>query len=52
MELVVLGDKKYNIRAKLPQKFLTCDQQVSALIDQATDPAILGRTWKGWEPFM
>ncbi|KAL8588517.1 hypothetical protein ACOMHN_043866 [Nucella lapillus] len=49
---VVLGDKKENIRAQLPEKGLTEEQQIAALIDQATDPNILGRTYIGWEPWM
>lgn len=30
---------------------LTSQQQVECLIEQATDPAILGLTWKGWQPW-
>uniref|UniRef100_A0A131YHX4 DNA-dependent protein kinase catalytic subunit n=1 Tax=Rhipicephalus appendiculatus TaxID=34631 RepID=A0A131YHX4_RHIAP len=30
---------------------LTPQQQVECLIEQATDPAILGLTWKGWQPW-
>ncbi|XP_076445486.1 DNA-dependent protein kinase catalytic subunit-like [Babylonia areolata] len=51
-ETVVLGDKRDNVRARLPDRGLTEEQQVSALIDQAMDPNILGRTWSGWEPWM
>lgn len=50
-EKVVLGDAD-NVRAKLPETSLTVEQQVSALIDQATDSNILGRVWIGWEPWM
>ncbi len=52
MAEVVLGDKAYDIRAKLPQKGLTPEQQVACLLNQATDPSILGRVWVGWEPWM
>ncbi|KAK8776726.1 hypothetical protein V5799_029934 [Amblyomma americanum] len=30
---------------------LTPQQQVECLIEQATDPAILGLTWLGWQPW-
>ena len=50
-EMVALGQKD-NARFKLPAKGLTVEQQVTALIDQATDRNILGRTWVGWEPWM
>lgn len=51
-ENVALGDKHENIRAKLQATGLTEEEQVAALIDQAMDPNILGRTWAGWEPWM
>ena len=51
-ESVALGDKHENIRAKLLATGLTEEEQVAALIDQATDQNILGRTWAGWEPWM
>jgi len=47
-----MGDRKDNIRASLPACGLTADQQVDCLIDLATDPNILGRSWVGWEPWM
>lgn len=50
-ELVALGMKD-NVRAQLPPTGLTVEQQVSALIDQVTDPNILGRTWIGWEAWV
>ncbi|KAL5017908.1 hypothetical protein ScPMuIL_003630 [Solemya velum] len=50
-EKVVLGDSD-NVRARLPETALTVEEQVSALIDQATDPNILGRVWIGWEPWV
>ncbi|RUS72684.1 hypothetical protein EGW08_019554 [Elysia chlorotica] len=49
---VLMGDKKENARAELPAHGLTVEQQVTALIDHATDPNILGRTWGGWEPWV
>lgn len=50
-EKVVLGDKTDNVRAVLPKTSLTIEQQVAALIDQATDPNLLGRVYTGWEPW-
>ena len=50
-EKVVLGHEDSK-RAMLPNTGLSVEQQVAALIDQATDPNILGRTWVGWEPWM
>ncbi|XP_075069595.1 DNA-dependent protein kinase catalytic subunit [Mixophyes fleayi] len=41
-----------NIRAKEPADGLTEETQVQCLIDQATDPNILGRVWQGWEPWI
>ncbi|KAM4688942.1 DNA-dependent protein kinase catalytic subunit [Discoglossus pictus] len=49
---VTQGDKEHNIRAREPQDGLTEEKQVQCLIDQATDPNILGRAWKGWEPWI
>jgi DNA-dependent protein kinase catalytic subunit len=45
---IVLGDPKVNFRATLKEKCLTTKQQVECLLDQATDPNILGRAWGGW----
>lgn len=52
LERVLQGDKRENVRAQLPASGLTVEEQVAALIDQATDPNILGRVWGGWEPWM
>ena len=52
MESVVLGDQLDHVRARLPETGLTEEQQVAALIDQATDPNLLGRVWAGWEAWM
>uniref|UniRef100_A0A670Y1A7 DNA-dependent protein kinase catalytic subunit n=1 Tax=Pseudonaja textilis TaxID=8673 RepID=A0A670Y1A7_PSETE len=49
---VAQGSKQFNIRARQPQDGLAEEIQVKCLIDQATDPNILGRTWEGWEPWM
>ena len=31
---------------------LSEDDQVDCLVDLATDPNVLGRTWEGWAPFV
>lgn len=49
---VARGNKDYNIRAQEPESGLSEETQVKCLVDQATDPNILGRTWQGWEPWM
>lgn len=49
---VAEGEKTTDIRAKLPARGLTVEQQVACLLNQATDANILGRTWVGWAPFM
>ncbi|XP_038296990.1 DNA-dependent protein kinase catalytic subunit isoform X2 [Canis lupus familiaris] len=49
---VARGSKDHNIRAQQPENGLSEEAQVKCLIDQATDPNILGRTWIGWEPWM
>ena len=41
-----------SVRAHMPAHGLSVEQQVAALIDQAKDPNILGRTWAGWEPWV
>nr|XP_033789602.1 DNA-dependent protein kinase catalytic subunit isoform X2 [Geotrypetes seraphini] len=52
MIAVARGDKTHNIRAKEPEDGLTEEIQVKCLLDQATDPNILGRVWEGWEPWI
>ncbi|XP_071796803.1 DNA-dependent protein kinase catalytic subunit-like [Asterias amurensis] len=49
---VVQGDRKDNIRASCPESGLTVETQVACLIDQATDPNLLGRVYFGWEAWM
>ncbi|KAM3927958.1 DNA-dependent protein kinase catalytic subunit [Leptodactylus fuscus] len=49
---VTKGSKEYNIRATEPEDGLSEEIQVKCLIDQATDPNILGRVWRGWEPWI
>lgn len=52
MLAVVRGTEEHNIRAQLGERELSVEEQVDCLIDQATDPNILGRTFVGWEPWM
>ena len=52
MEAVCMGDAKVNIRAREQDSGLSVEVQVACLIDQATDPNILGRTYQGWEPWV
>ena len=49
---VLSGDKDYDIRAKVPSTGLNVEQQVACLLNQATDPCILGRVYAGWEPWV
>ncbi|XP_054250756.1 DNA-dependent protein kinase catalytic subunit [Indicator indicator] len=49
---VARGHADHNIRAKEPEHGLSEETQVRCLIDQATDPNLLGRVWEGWEPWM
>ncbi|XP_013210333.1 DNA-dependent protein kinase catalytic subunit [Microtus ochrogaster] len=49
---VARGNKDHSIRAQEPESGLSEETQVKCLVDQATDPNILGRTWEGWEPWI
>uniref|UniRef100_A0A803VTB7 DNA-dependent protein kinase catalytic subunit n=1 Tax=Ficedula albicollis TaxID=59894 RepID=A0A803VTB7_FICAL len=49
---VARGNPNHDLRAKEPEDGLSEETQVRCLIDQATDPNILGRVWEGWEPWM
>lgn len=52
MQAVALGMEEHNVRARLPAAGLTVEKQVDCLLDQATDPNVLGRVWVGWEPWV
>lgn len=52
MVAVARGQESHNIRARHKEKDLSVEEQVECLIDQATDPNILGRVWVGWEPWI
>ena len=47
-----MGDRIVNQRAREPASGLSVETQVACLIDHATDPNILGRTYHGWESWM
>ena len=62
---IVEGDAKHNERARLPHTGLhtsaadseaakprRVEQQGTGLLDLATAPTILGRTWAGWKPWL
>uniref|UniRef100_UPI00358ED0A1 DNA-dependent protein kinase catalytic subunit isoform X2 n=1 Tax=Myxine glutinosa TaxID=7769 RepID=UPI00358ED0A1 len=49
---VAKGDPTCNVRARLQDTNLSPEDQADCLLDQATDPNILGRTFVGWEPWM
>ena len=34
------------------ERCTSVEEQVACLVDHATDPNILGRTWAGWEPWV
>jgi DNA-dependent protein kinase catalytic subunit len=49
---VVMGDKNSR-RRQLPQNApLSVSDQVDLLIEQSTDPNVLGRVFAGWSPFV
>ncbi|GAQ84757.1 putative phosphatidylinositol kinase, partial [Klebsormidium nitens] len=53
LEGIVRGDPRVNARAKVDGKICaTVQQQVECLIDQATDPNLVGRMWIGWAPWV
>ena len=52
LQAILLGDKRNNLRARVKERCSDVEEQVDCLIDHATDPNILGRTYVGWEPWM
>ncbi|XP_064405997.1 DNA-dependent protein kinase catalytic subunit-like isoform X2 [Halichondria panicea] len=52
LKTMLMGEKKYNERAKCDERCNSVEQQVLCLMDHASDPNILGRTWQGWEPWV
>ncbi len=49
---IVRGSREHNIRARVGARCASVKEQVDCLVDQATDPNILGRTYWGWAPFI
>ncbi|KAJ3037492.1 hypothetical protein HDV00_001667 [Rhizophlyctis rosea] len=45
---VLMGDARIDRRAQVGKRCKDVKEQVECLIDQATDPSILGRAWRGW----
>jgi DNA-dependent protein kinase catalytic subunit len=41
-----------SLRATIGEYCLSVDEQVACLIEHASDPNILGRTWQGWYPLV
>jgi len=52
LEQVVMGEPNYNQRAQCSATCGSVEQQVDLLLDQATDPNILAKTWQGWSPWI
>lgn len=52
LKKIVLGTSGETTRANMGRTGLTVHQQVDVLLEQATDPNILGRTWVGWKPYL
>jgi DNA-dependent protein kinase catalytic subunit len=53
LEAIIRGDPQRNARAQVPGKVCrTVQEQVDCLIDQATDPNLLGRIYVGWQPWV
>lgn len=46
------GHEQHNIRARLPADNLSVEEQIKCLLDMATDSAILGIAWRGYEPWI
>jgi DNA-dependent protein kinase catalytic subunit len=52
LQKIVLGDASVNKRATIKESCPSVRDQIECLIDQATDPNILGRTYFGWAPWV
>ncbi|XJO77167.1 hypothetical protein BDV3_001782 [Batrachochytrium dendrobatidis] len=48
---ILVGNDTLAMRSQVGQQCADVREQVRCLIDQATDPNILGRAWRGWLPF-
>jgi hypothetical protein len=47
-----MGDPEHNLRARVGKQCHDPKEQVECLVDLATDPNVLGRTWMGWSPWI
>jgi hypothetical protein len=47
---IVLGIDRDSHRNKIGEWCASIEEQIDCLIEQSTDPNILGRTWQGWLP--
>eukprot|EP00897_Mesotaenium_endlicherianum_P010382 jgi/Mesen1/9372/ME000610S08690 len=52
LEGLARGDIIHNVRARTGPICASVQEQVDCLIDQATDPNLLGRIWEGWMPWV
>eukprot|EP01018_Ginkgo_biloba_P019264 Gb_14393 [translate_table: standard] len=53
LEQIVRGKPECNIRARIQRGICeNIEDQVDCLIDQATDPNLVGRIWVGWQPWI
>lgn len=52
LKAILLGDSSVNLRARVGKVCDSVEEQVDCLIDHATDPNILGRTYGGWEAWV
>jgi DNA-dependent protein kinase catalytic subunit len=48
---VALGDREHNVRARVREVCSSVMEQVDCLLDQATDPNVLAKTYSGWLPW-
>lgn len=46
------GHQQHNVRARLSEDGLTVEEQVQCLTDMATDPALLGIQYYGFQPWI
>lgn len=49
---LVAGETQHNVRTRLAEDGLTAEEQVQCLLDMATDPALLGISWTGMQPWI
>lgn len=49
---LLAGENQHNVRSRLADEGLTAEEQVQCLLDMATDPALLGISWTGMQPWI